>query len=217
MCSGKTCSSISEGGFVVPLDLAGLEPPVTLRTAVPLTDDELMRFSEESKPYKIERNREGEILVMTPVGYTGSQNELYIAASLLHWAEEDGKGSAAGPNAGFNLPDGSCLAPDAAWTSLERIDALTDKQRAGYPPLCPEFIIEVRSRTDSRRLLEAKMQLWLDNGAQLAWLVDPLDASVTVYHPGEEPVTLSRPDVLRGEAPVDGFELKCERLWRNVG
>ena len=152
---------------------------------------------------------------MTPVGYIGGKHEIYVASELLNWSEQDGRGSAVGPNTGFNLPDGSCLAPDAAWISHHRIDALSPAQQAGYPPLCPEFLIEVRSKSDPRSFVETKMQLWIANGAQLAWLLDPLECSATIYKPESAPETLLRPAILRAQAPVDGFELRCDRLWSN--
>jgi Uma2 family endonuclease len=195
------------------IDLVDLELPIILRPSAPVSDEELMRFSELNRPYKIERNTQGELIVMTPVGFTGGTHEIYVASALLHWAEQDGHGSAVGSNAGFNLPDGSCLAPDAAWVTNAQLDALTDKQKAGYPPLCPDFLIEVRSQSDARRVVEAKMQTWLDNGAQLAWLVDPIDCSVTIYRPGQTAETLLRPEVVIAGEPVAGFELRCGRLW----
>lgn len=195
------------------IDLVDLELPIFLRPSAPVSDEELMRFSELNRPYKIERNKLGELIVMTPVGFTGGTHEIYVASALLHWAEQDGRGSAVGSNAGFNLPDGSCLAPDAAWVNNAQLDALTDKQKAGYPPLCPDFLIEVRSQSDARRVVEAKMQTWLDNGAQLGWLVDPVDGSVTIYRPGEAAETLLRPEVVVAGEPVVGFELRCGRLW----
>lgn len=187
--------------------------PLSLRLAVPLTDEELMLLSEENRPYKIERTAEGEISVMTPVGGIGSTYEVYIASVLFQWAESNDRGMGFGSNAGFNLPDGSCLAPDAAWLSLPRWQALTPEQQAGYPPLCPEFVIEIRSRSDSRRLLETKMQLWLSNGAELGWLVDPVEGSVSIYEPGAEPSLLQRPEAVVGTGPVAGFVLRTTRLW----
>jgi Uma2 family endonuclease len=195
------------------IDLLDLELPIVLRPSAPVSDEELLRFSEQNKPYKIERNKQGELIVMTPVGFTGGTHEIYVASALLHWAEQDGRGSAVGPNAGFNVPDGSCLAPDAAWVPNARLEALTAKQKAGYPPLCPEFVIEVRSQSDARHVVEAKMQTWLDNGAQLAWLVDPVDGGVTIYRPGKPAEMLLRPEVVVADAPVMGFELRCARLW----
>lgn len=195
------------------LNLTSLATPISLRPAATLTDEELMRFSEENKPYKIERNKYGEIIIMTPVGGIGSAHEAYVAYALLHWNETTGAGLAFISNAGFNLPDGSCLSPDAAWLARDRWDALTHEQQAGYPPLCPDFVLEVRSQSDPRSAVEAKMQLWLENGASLAWLVDPIDNNVVLYRPGQAAELLDRPEVVSGTGPVAGFELRCARLW----
>jgi Uma2 family endonuclease len=195
------------------INLAGLELPIVLRPSAPVSDEELMRFSQHNKPYKIERNKEGEIAITTPVGYKGGKHEGYIAAAPLLWAEEDGRGSAVPANVGFKLPDGSCLAPNAAWLTKEREDSLTPEQQDGFPPTCPDFVIEVRSKSDARRVVEAKMQTWIENGARLAWLVDPVAKNVTVYRSNQTAETLERPEIVRGEAPVDGFELRCARLW----
>jgi Uma2 family endonuclease len=172
-----------------------------------------MRFSARNKPFKIERNKEGELIVMTPVGFIGGTHEGYIAAALLFWAERDGRGTAVPANVGFKLPDGSCLAPDAAWVTQARLDALTPEQKIGFPPLCPDFVIEVRSQSDSRPSVEAKMLLWIENGAKLAWLVDPIEGNVAIYRPSQTPEVLERPDTVAGEGPVGGFELRGARLW----
>ena len=172
-----------------------------------------MRFSEDNKPCKIERNRFGDITIMTPGGGLGSTHEEYVSGEFYIWTKRDGTGRIFSPSAGFNLPDGSCLSPDVAWMKLDRWNALTLKQQTGFPPLCPDFLIEIRSASDSRRTLEAKMQLWLDNGAQLAWLVDPIDANVTLYRPGHAPHTLDRPQSLAATAPVEGFVLDCTPRW----
>jgi Uma2 family endonuclease len=96
---------------------------------------------------------------------------------------------------------------------LERWNTLTPEQQTGFPPLCPDFLIEVRSQSDARKMVEAKMQTWMENGAKLAWLVDPIAGSVTIYRAGHAAETLERPEIVKGEAPVDGFELRCSRLW----
>jgi Uma2 family endonuclease len=195
------------------INLDNISFPIVLRPSAPLTDVELMQFSEQNKPYRIERNTQSEITIMTPVGGIGGNNELLVSFALMQWAQNDGTGIAFSPSVGFNLPDGSCLSPDGAWLPLSRWQALTTEQQAGFPPLCPDFVIEVRSRSDSRRLIETKMQLWLDNGSQLAWLVDPIDASVTIYRPNQAPETLDRPELVTAGAPVAGFRLQCARLW----
>ena len=195
------------------IDLLDLELPITLKPSARVSDEELMRFSAQNQPFKIERNKEGDLTIMTPVGGIGSTHEQYITRVLGNWTELNGTGIDFSPSAGFNLPDGSCLQPDASWMTLERWNSLTLKQQTGFPPLCPDFIVEVRSHSDSRRVLEDKMQTWLDNGAKLAWLVDPIAASVTIYRPSRAPETLDRPEIVVGEGAVAGFELPCTRLW----
>jgi Uma2 family endonuclease len=172
-----------------------------------------MRFSARN-PYKVERNKEGDLTITTPVGGIGGTHEKYVVGELYIWTGKDGRGIDFSPSTGFNLPDGSCLQPDASWVALERWNALTAKEQMGFPPLCPDFVIEVRSQSDARRIVEAKMQAWMDNGAKLAWLVDPIDASVTIYRPGQTAEALARPEVVVAGEPVAGFELRCAKLWQ---
>ncbi len=183
-----------------------------LRPSARVSDDEPMRFSAKN-PYQVERNKEGELTITTPVGGIRGTHEKYVSDELYIWTAQDGRGIDFNPNTGFNLPDGSCLQPDASWIALERWNALSPQQQTGFPPLCPDFLIEVRSQTDRRPVLEAKMQAWMENGAKLAWLVDLIDQSVTVYRPGQSVETLVRPEVVVAGEPVVGFELKCARLW----
>ncbi len=192
--------------------LTGLPLPIVLRPPSPLTDDELLAFSRKNKPFRIERNAKGEIEIMTPVGGEGSRRENFIARELDFYAEEQG-GVAFGPNAGFNLPDGSTLAPDAAWMSSSSWNELTPSQREKYPPRCPEFVVEVLSRSDSVRMLQAKMEVWIANGAKLAWLVDPFAATITIYRPDTAPEVLAKPDSIEAGDPVAGFRLTTSRLW----
>ncbi len=166
--------------------LTGVPLPIVLRPPSPWTDDELIAFSRSNKPYQIERNKDGEITVMTPVGIEGGRRELRIGSQLMEWADEDGRGEANGANAGWNLPDGSTLRPDACWTSTERVKGFDSNQRERFLPICPDFIVEVRSRRDSLKLLQAKMDIWLANGAKLAWLFNPYKATVTIYRPNQE-------------------------------
>jgi Uma2 family endonuclease len=192
--------------------LTGLPLPIVLRPPSPLSDDELIAFSRKNKPFRIERNAKGEIEIMTPVGGQGSRRENFIARELDFYAEEQG-GVAFGPNAGFNLPDGSTLAPDAAWMSASSWKELTPAQREKYPPRCPEFVVEVLSQSDSVRVLQAKMEVWIANGAKLAWLVDPFAATITIYRPGIAPEVLAKPDSIEAGDPVAGFRLTTSRLW----
>jgi Uma2 family endonuclease len=194
------------------IDLVDLELPIVLRPSARVSDDELMRFSARN-PYKVERNKEGELTIMTPVGGIGGTHEKYVTGELYIWTAQDGRGIGFSPSTGFKLRDGSCLQPDASWVALERWNALTAKEQIGFPPLCPDFLIEVRSQSDVRRVVEAKMQAWMENGARLAWLVDLIDGNVTIYRPGQVTETFVRPEGVVAGEPVVGFELKCGRLW----
>ena len=121
--------------------LTGLPLPLILRPPSPLTDDELIAFSRRNKPYRIEKNTRGDLVIMTPVGNEGGMREVRVVRDLSYWADEDGRGEANGPNAGWNLPDGSTLSPDASWTSHESMNLFTSEERERFLPICPEFVL----------------------------------------------------------------------------
>jgi Uma2 family endonuclease len=105
-------------------------------------------------------------------------------------------------------------APDAAWISFERLKPLSDQERAGFAPVCPEFVIELRSPSDRLKVLQAKMEMWIANGAEVAWLIDPERRVVEIYRPGESPEVLHEPSSVQGTGPVAGFELVMARVWQ---
>jgi Uma2 family endonuclease len=195
------------------VDLQDVALPARLRPPVPLSDDELMAFSEANKPCKVERLASGEILVMTPSGYKNNLREAYVVHELFAWAEVDGRGEVFGSNAGFNLPDGSTLSPDAGWVESSRVLALSERERERFLPFAPDFLIEILSPSDALPELDAKMGLWIANGARLGWRIDPFGGTVAIYAAGAAPVVLSRPEVVEGTGPVDGFRLKMTRVW----
>ncbi len=198
---------------VLSMDLAGVKLPATLRLAVPLTDAELMAFSRKNRLYRLERNAHGELEIMTPVGGKGSRHESMVVADLASWAEVYG-GVCFSSGGGFHLPDGSVLSPDGAWIPQERWDALNEEEQESYPPICPDFLIEVRSASDSRSALEKKMAAWIANGTKLAWMIDPYAGTVGIYRPGRDVEVLERPEVVVADAVVTGFRLRTSRLWR---
>jgi Uma2 family endonuclease len=187
--------------------------PARLRPSMPLSDDELMAFSTANKPCKVERLASGEILVMTPSGYKNNRREAYVVHELFAWAEADGRGEAFSSNAGFNLPDGSTLSPDAGWVESSRVAALSEPERERFLPFAPDFLIEILSPSDSLPELDAKMERWIANGVRLAWRIDPFGGTVAVYAAGAAPVVLTRPESVEGADPVAGFRLKTERVW----
>ena len=195
------------------ISLAELALPIRIRPEVPMTDDELLRFCAANDPLRVERDANGELLVMTPAGSKSAKMNIRIGRLLDECAEADGRGVAFDSNGGFTLPDGSMRAADAAWVALPRWQALTDAQQSRFAPLCPDFIIELRSPSDRLPELQTKMLQWIANGAQLAWLIDPLDRSVSVYRPGSEPEVHHDPSSVQGNGVMSGFELVMNRIW----
>ena len=187
--------------------------PARLRPPEPMSDEELIAFSEANKPCRVERLASGEILVMTPGGFENNRREAYVVHELFSWAEADGRGVAFSSNAGFNLQDGSTLSPDAGWVKRSRLEELPEEQRERYLPFAPDFVVEILSPSDSHSNLDAKMEQWVKNGARLGWRIDPYGATVTIYSAGSAPVRLNRPESVNGTGPVAGFQLKMAPIW----
>jgi Uma2 family endonuclease len=193
--------------------LKEIDLPVRLHTETPMSDEEFMRFCAANESLRFERDANGEILVMSPGGFSTSVMNLLIARLLGQWAEADGRGVATGPDGGYTLPDGSVRSPDAAWVSLQKVRSLSEEEKAHFAPLCPGFVIELRSPSDRRPDLEAKMEQWILNGVEVGWLIDPKEKSVTIYRPGDQPEHLTYPTSVQGTGPITGFELVLSRIW----
>jgi Uma2 family endonuclease len=182
-------------------------------TAGPMTDEEFANFCTEHPDLSFEMTAEGELVVMPPrFTLTGARN-CEITAQLGNWAGKDKRGLASASSTGWVLPDTSRRSPDAAWILKTRVQQLDGQSREGYWHLCPDFVIELRSSTDRLRVLREKMGVWLANGAQLGWLIDPERRAVEVYRPGREPQTLEGVDAMAGEEPIAGFTLDLTRVW----
>ncbi len=190
-----------------------LEFPLRLRTERPMSDEEFMRFSGVNELLRMEQESNGEILVMSPTGSEGSGWTLEIALELGLWSRQDGRGKVFDSNGGFRLTDGSVRAADAAWVSWPRWNALSRDEQRRFSPLCPEFVIELRSPTDRLPEAQSKMGMWIANGAELGWLIDPERKIVEIYRPGREPEIVEGTSAVQGEGPVAGFVLELARLW----
>ncbi len=193
--------------------LAEMPLPFRFRPDKPMTDEELMRFCAANDFLRVERDANGEILVMTPAGSNTSKTNMRISRILDEWAEADGRGVAFDSSGGFTLPDGSMRNPDAAWILISRWDALSDVDKGRFAPICPDFILELRSPSDSLIELETKMEQWVANGAQVAWLIDPERQAVVVYRRGDRPETFFHPTSVQGTGVIAGFELVLARIW----
>ena len=197
----------------MPLTLEAVEFPVILRPAHRLNDADLLRFAAANRGLHFEREKTGELVVMTPSGSRTGMKNMYLSRMLGNWTDEDGSGYAFDSSTGFSLPDGSMRCPDAAWVQRDRWNALTEEQQDGFSPLCPAFVIELRSRSDNLADLRAKMNDWIANGAELAWLIDPERKAVEVYRPGRQPDVQEGHTAVYGEGPVGGFVLELARIW----
>ena len=180
---------MSAQAFSVP------QPPLAFRLdpLVALDNDRLLELCSRNRDLRIERTAAGELILMSPAGGKTSDRNAEIVAQLRSWARRDGTGRSFDSSGGFNLTNGAMRSPDAAWVERSRLGALTDEQRERFLPLCPTFVIELRSPTDSLSALEAKMREYLDNGARLGWLIDPSDQRVHVYRPGVPVEVLENP------------------------
>jgi Uma2 family endonuclease len=195
------------------LQLDAIDLPIRIRTERGLTDDELLEFSRANHPAQVERDANGELIVMSPNFTQGGAIEGDVYAELRYWARDDGRGKTFGPNSGFKLPDTSVRAPDASWVRLERWNALSPAQQAKYAEICPDFVIEVRSEEDRLPAVQKRMVFWLANGAELGWLIDPQRKVVEIDRPGQTPEVHENPTSVQGTGCVSGFCLVMERVW----
>lgn len=187
--------------------------PLRFRPETPMSDEELMRFCAANDAVRVERDSNGELIVMTPAGGNTGKMNTDVILELGIWNRQDRRGIVFESNTGFTLPDGSMLSPDAAWVERRRWEALSEHERKRFVPLCPDFVIELRSPSDSLSDLQKKMEQWIANGAQLAWLIDPVERAVTVYRPGDSPEVHHEPSSVQGSGVMAGFELVMERVW----
>ena len=193
--------------------LTDVELPIRIQRESPMSDDEFMSFCAANEPLRFERDANGEIIVMSPTGIEGGGVESEVYLELGIWARADGRGKSFSSSTGFKLPDTSVRCADAAWVSWRRLNSISKEQREGFGPVCPEFVIEVRSKTDRLRPLQAKMEQWIGNGAEVAWLIDPIEKAVSIYRPGEQPEHFAHPTSVQGTGPIAGFELVMSRIW----
>jgi len=184
---------------------------ISLRLPAPPTDEEILELSERNPGLQIEQSASGE-LILTPTGAESGRRELVLGARLLAWAESDGSGLAFGASTGFRLPDGSLRSPDVAWVRRERWESLTPAQREGFAPLCPDAVFEIRSPSDTLRDLQAKMRVYLANGARLAVLIDPQRRTVEVHAWDRDPRLLESPESVSFDPLLPGFTLDLKRI-----
>jgi Uma2 family endonuclease len=178
-----------------------------------LSEKEFYEFCRANDEWRIERTAEGDIIIMPPTGGKTGIRNFKLIGQFSVWIEADGTGKGFDSSTIFSLPNSAQRSPDLAWVSNERWQSLTEEEQEKFPPLCPDFVGELRSRTDSLKRLQAKMQEYIDNGAQLGWLLDPVERKVYVYRPGVAVEILDDPRSVSGEPLLHGFTLEVQALW----
>jgi Uma2 family endonuclease len=177
---------------------------------VELTDEQFYQLCITNPDLNIERNAQGALIVMPPVGGDSGKREASFIADLMIWNRQSKLGEVFSSSTMFKLPGGGDRSPDAAWVELSRWQALTLEQRQKFPPLAPDFVIELRSRTDALDLLQEKMEEYIASGVRLGWLFNPQDQQVEIYRQGQEKEIRALPTLLSGETVLPGFELQVE-------
>jgi Uma2 family endonuclease len=191
----------------------GAETARSMVVDPPLTDAEFEALCAANDWFRFERTREGEILMHPPAGGFTSEGNAEIGGQLHSWWKTHRRGRIYDSSGGFSLQDSSILNPDASYVLPKRLKGMTKDELTGFPRLCPDFVIELLSKSDSVPKAQEKMERWMENGATLGWLIDPYQKKVYVYEPEREAAVVSGKTV-RGSGPVEGFELDLDELWR---
>jgi Uma2 family endonuclease len=186
---------------------------MTLANYLNLTDDEFYELAGANPDLKLERSANGALIIMPPTGgETGNQN-FDISGQLWFWNKNSGLGVAFDSSTCFKLPNGANRSPDASWVLRDRWEALTPEQRRKFPPLAPDFVIELRSTSDRLEDVRAKMSEYRDNGVRLGWLINPQDKQVEIFKPSRAVVILNNPRSLSGEEVLPGFVLDLTGIF----
>jgi len=179
-----------------------------------LSDADFERIVRANPEWNFEQTAAGDLVVVPPTGRTSSRKNFNLTEQLGNWVEANlNLGEGFDSNVLFVLPNGAKRSPDTSWVERRRWDALSQQQQDGYVPLCPDFVVELRSPTDSLEDLQMKMQEYMDNGARLGWLINPQDRQVEIYRQGQPVEVLQAPLTLSGEDVLPGFVLNLQRIF----
>ncbi|MBW4420345.1 MAG: Uma2 family endonuclease [Myxacorys californica WJT36-NPBG1] len=178
-----------------------------------MTDEQFYQLCQLNPDAKFERNAKGELLIMSPTGGETGSNNATLTARFVVWNEQTKLGIVFDSSTGFKLPNGGDRSPDVAWVKKERWDALTPEQKKKFPPISPDFVLELMLPTDTLRETQAKMQEYMSSGVKLGWLVDPETRRVEIYRLGQDIEVLDAPEMLSGEDVLPSFMLNLQAIW----
>jgi Uma2 family endonuclease len=177
---------------------------------VNFTDEQFYQLCQKNSDLKFERTSTGELIIMPPVGGESGNREAEFIIDLGIWNRQTGLGYTFSSSTIFKLPNGSDRSPDAAWIKKERYSALTPEQKRKFPPIAPDFVIELRSATDDLKTLRQKMQEYIDAGVKLGWLINPQQQQIEIYRLGKDAELRNLPTELLGEEILPGFSLSLD-------
>ncbi len=186
---------------------------LNLNPIIKLTDDQFFQLCQENENIRLERTAKGELIIMSPVGGETGNSNAGLTAQIWIWNESHKLGKVFDSSTGFKLPNGADRSPDASWVKLERWNALTPEQQKKFPPLCPDFVVELMSPSDSLKDTQDKMKEYRDNGAVLGWLINRKSRQVEIYRQNQEVEVLESPAAVSGEDVLPGFILNLESIW----
>jgi Uma2 family endonuclease len=216
-----TAETLARAGALTTADDDGrlCEPhlPILLRFASvskQMTEQEFFDFCQQQEDdVRLELTSEGDLLIMSPTGSKSGNRNFKLVAALGDWVRRDATGQGFDSSAGFRLPNGAMRSPDFAWVKKERWDVLAEEQQERFAPLCPDFVVELRSRTDSLKSLRRKMDEYVASGAQLGWLIDPRQRKVYVYRPQTQVEVFDDPQTVSGDPVLPGLSLELKEIW----
>jgi Uma2 family endonuclease len=190
-------------------------PPLNLPSTLKLTisHEQFVQLASVNQNLQLERTATGELIVMPPTGSDTGNKNADILGQLWLWNRQTQLGQIFDSSSGFHLPNGADRSPDVSWISQDRWDTLTPEEKSGFAPLCPDFVLELRSKHDSLESLQQKMQEYQENGAKLGWLIDRTRKKVEIYRPKKSVEVQNSPNSLSGEDILPGFTLDLSEIW----
>jgi Uma2 family endonuclease len=179
---------------------------------VNLTEEQFFLLCARNKELRIERDKHQNLIIMAPTGTSTSNTNGEIFGELRNWNKLNKLGYSFESNAGFTLPNNAIRSPDVSWIAKEKYEILPIEDRERFAHICPDFIIEIKSKSDSLKEQKDKMDEWIENGCRLGWLIDPETKTTHIYKPNSQPTQISFTQILSGEDVLPGFELNLDTI-----
>ena len=177
------------------------------------SDDQFFRLCRDNERLFIEKSGAGELIIMSPNRTRTGRTQARFLYRVANWAEQDGRGDVYDATSLIKLPNGSMYVPDLSWILKSRWNSLTkEEQNRNAAPICPDFVVEIRSPRDRMKRLKAKMQEYIDNGARLGWLLDTIRNKAYIYRPGEPVQEIDKPEILTGDPVLPGFRFDFREI-----